>query len=117
MNADLQQQFLASMRIVEAAHGLTHAQRRGKPAVGRREGCHDGIPYRLDHGAALGGYALLQQAKMLAHHVEGGKVANPLIEFHRALEVGEQEGEAGDFEPLVNVKRSGPIDVAEGLVG
>ena len=36
-------------------------------------------------------------AKMLAHHVEGGKVANPLIEFRRALEVGEQEGEAGDL--------------------
>ena len=54
---------------------------------------------------------------MLAHHVEGDQVADPLVEFRRALKVGEQEGEAGDFQPLVNVERVGAIDVAKGLVG
>ena len=117
VNADLQQQVLAAMRCIQAAHGLAHAQRSGERAVGRGEGCHDSIPDRLDDRAALGGHALVQDAEMLAHNVEGDQIADPLVEFRRALKVGEQEGEAGDFQPLVNVERVGAIDVAKGLVG
>ena len=54
---------------------------------------------------------------MLAHQVEGHQVADPLVELGRALQVGEQEGEAGDLQALVDVERVGAIDVAEGLVG
>jgi len=42
---------------------------------------------------------------------------HPLVELGRALEVGEQEGEAGDLEALVDVDRVGAVEVAERLVG
>jgi hypothetical protein len=54
---------------------------------------------------------------MRLHQVERHQVADALVEPGRALEVGEQEGEAGDLEPLVDVERVGAIDVAERLVG
>ena len=54
---------------------------------------------------------------MRLHEVERDEVADPLVERGRALQVGEQEGEAGDLQALVDVERVGPVDVAEGLVG
>ena len=54
---------------------------------------------------------------MLAHQIVGDEIADALVERGRALEVGEQEGQAGDLEPLIDVERVGAIDVAEGLVG
>ena len=54
---------------------------------------------------------------MLAHQIIGDDVADAVIKRRRALEIGEQEGEAGDLQPLVDVERVGLIDVAEGLVG
>ena len=74
-------------------------------------------PIVLTTAPALGGDDLVQRAEMRAHQVEGDQVADPLVELGRALEVGEQEGEAGDLEPLVDVERVGAVDVAEGLVG
>ena len=103
--------------VVEPAHRLAHAQRRGQRTVGRQEGRHHRIADGLDHGAAFGRDDLVQRAEMLAHQVEGDQVADPLVELGRALEVGEQEGEAGDLQPLVDVERVGAVDVAEGLVG
>ena len=54
---------------------------------------------------------------MLAHQIVGDEIADPLIERGRALEVGEQERQAGDLEPLIDIEGVGAIDVAEGLVG
>ena len=74
-------------------------------------------PMVLTTAPRLGRDDLVQHAEMLAHQVEGDEIADPLVELGRALEVGEQEGEAGDLQPLVDVERVGAIDVAEGLVG
>ena len=54
---------------------------------------------------------------MLAHQIVGDDVADPLVELGRAFEVGEQERQAGDLQPLIDVERVGAIDVAERLVG
>ena len=54
---------------------------------------------------------------MRLHQIEGGEVADALVEFGRAAQVGEQEGQAGDLQALVDVERVGAVDVAEGLVG
>ena len=54
---------------------------------------------------------------MLAHEIVGDDVADPLVERGRALEVGEQERQARDLQPLIDVERVGAIDVAERLVG
>ena len=54
---------------------------------------------------------------MRAHQIEGGEIADPLVQRGRALEVGEQEGQRGDLQPLVDVEIVGLEDVAEGLVG
>ena len=43
---------------------------------------------------------------MRFHQVEGGEVADALVQRGRALEVGEQEGHPGDLEPLVDVDNS-----------
>jgi hypothetical protein len=54
---------------------------------------------------------------MLADEVIGHEIADALVELGRALEIGEQEREAGDLEALIDVERIGAVDVAEGLVG
>ena len=54
---------------------------------------------------------------MPLHQIEGDEIANPLVELGRAFEVGEQERQAGDLQPLVDVERVGAVDVAESLVG
>src|SRR5258708_14985177 len=53
---------------------------------------------------------------MRSDEIEGHEVTDPLVELGRALEIGEQESEAGDLQALVDVERAGPIDVAKGLV-
>ena len=105
-----------SVRL-ELAHRVAHAQRRGDRAVGRRECRHHRIADGLDHGAGLGGDDLVQHAEMRPHQIEGDEIADPLVKLGRALEVGEQEGEAGDLEALIDVERVGAVDVAESLVG
>ena len=97
MNADLEQQVLAAMRLVQAPHRFAHAQRGGECAVGSRECRHDGIADCLDHRAALGCHDLVQYPEVLAHQVESDQIADPFVELRRALEVGEQEREAGDL--------------------
>ena len=59
---------------------------------------------------------LEQRIEMRAHEIEGGEIADPLVERGRALEIGEQEGQRGDLEPLVDVEIVGLEHVAEGLV-
>ena len=59
----------------------------------------------------------LQHLEMRPHHVEGDEIADPLVELGRAAQIGEQEGQAGDLQPLIDVERIGPVEVAERLVG
>ena len=54
---------------------------------------------------------------MLLDQIERHQVADAFVKIGRALEIGEQKGEAGDLEPLIDVERIGPVDVAERLVG
>src|SRR6476469_10060300 len=59
----------------------------------------------------------MQHLKVLPHDVIRNEIANALVEFSRTFQVGEQERQAGDLQPLVHVKRVGAIDIAERLVG
>ena len=95
---------------------LAHPQRGRERPIRRRERRHHGVADRLDDGAGLGGDDLVQHPEMAAHEIVGDKVADPLVELGRALEIGEQEGQAGDLEALIDVERVGAVDVAEGLV-
>ena len=74
-------------------------------------------PIVLTTAPASDGDDLVKDMEMRPHEVEGDEVADPLVEFGRAAQVGEQEGQAGDLEPLVHVQRIGAVEVAEGLVG
>ena len=105
-----------SLPLLEAAHGLTHPQRRGNRPVGRREGRHHRIADGLHDRAALQGNDLLERAEVRPHQVEGRQIADAVVELGGALEVGEQEGQAGDLEALVDVQRAGAVDVEERLV-
>ena len=58
-----------------------------------------------------------QRAEMAAHEIEGDEIADPVVKLGRALQVGEQESEAGDLEALLDVERFGAIEVAKRLVG
>jgi len=55
--------------------------------------------------------------KMLTHKIVGDEIADTLVERGRALKIGEQEGEACDLEPLIDIERVGAKDVAKCLVG
>ena len=54
---------------------------------------------------------------MRPHQIEGHQVADPLVELGGSAQIGEQEGQAGDLQSLVDIERVGPIDVAKRLVG
>ena len=53
---------------------------------------------------------------MTAHEIEGGEIADPLVERGRASEVGEQDGQARDLEPLLGIERPAAIEIAERLI-
>ena len=117
MDADLQDQVLAAALVVQLPHRFAHPERRGDGAVGRRERRHHRIADRLHHRARLRGDDLVQHVEVRPHEVEGDEIPYPLVELGRAAQVGEEEGQAGDLQPLVDVERVGAVDVAEGLVG
>jgi hypothetical protein len=72
MDANLQQQVLASALGIQPTHRRPHPQRSRQGAVGGREGRHDRIPNRLDHGPGLSRDNLLQHAEMGADEIKGG---------------------------------------------
>ncbi len=53
---------------------------------------------------------------MLLHQIIGREIADPFIELRRALQIGEQESQAGDLQALVDVERVGAIEIAKCLV-
>ena len=53
---------------------------------------------------------------MLTHEIVSNEVADAFIKSSRALQIGEKERQAGDFQPLIDVERIGSIDVAESLI-
>ena len=85
-------------------------------AVGRWKRRHHRVSDRLHHCTRLGANNLGQRSEMGAHQVIGNQVAYLLVEFCRALQIGEQERQAGDLEPLFDVECVGVIDIAEGLI-
>ena len=117
MDADLQQQILAAAPVIEIAHRFPHAECGGERPVGGRKGRHHRVADGLDDGAGLGRDNLVEHAEMGFDQIEGDQIADPLVKLRRAFEVGEQEGQAGDLEPLLDVDRVGPVDVSEDLVG
>ena len=116
MQADVEGEILAAALLVDFAHGLAHPHRRAQRPVRRREGRHHRVADRLHHRAALGRDRGDELAEMAAHEIEGGEVADPVVERGRAPEVGEQDGEARDLEALLGIERAAAIEVAERLV-
>jgi len=117
VDADLEKKILVAPLGIDVCHRLTHPQRRRKSAVWRGKGCHHGIADGLDDRARFGRHDLVQYAEMLAHEIVSDQITYALIECRRALEIGEQESEAGDLEPLIGVERVGVIKIAKCLIG
>src|SRR6516165_3943597 len=115
--ADFEEKVLVAALGIDARHRLAHSQRSRKSAVRRGKCCHHGIPDRLDDRARFGCHNLVQHTEMLAHKVISDQIAHALIQCRRALEIGEQESEAGYLEPLIGVERVGVIKIAKRLVG
>ncbi len=65
----------------------------------------------------LGRHDILQNVKVLSDEIVGDEIADPLIKRGGALEIGEEEREARDLEPLIDIEDVGAIDVAKRLVG
>src|SRR6185312_13885587 len=101
MDADLHQQILAAALGIEGPHRLADAQRRGHRAVGCWEGRHYRVTDRLDDSPGLAGDDLVEDAEMRPDQIKGGEIAYPLIQLGRAFEIGEQESQAGDLQPLM----------------
>ena len=117
MDADLEQKIVALALLVEAVHRLAHAERRRDRTVGHRKCGHHRVANGLHDRAGLGADDLRQDAKMPAHEIIGNQITDTVVELGRAFEVGEQEGKAGDLEPLLRIERVGAVQVAENLVG
>jgi hypothetical protein len=54
---------------------------------------------------------------MSLHEIVSHEIADPIVKFGGALQIGEQEGQTGDFQSLIDVERLGAINIAECLVG
>ena len=81
MYADLEHQIVVALALlIQAKHGLPHAQRCGDGTIRRGEGCHDRISDRLHHRTRLGGNNFGQHSKMRAHKVIGNQVAHPVVQ-------------------------------------
>src|ERR1700687_4438745 len=109
-----------SLRTPKCARTRSNAARsptRWDSSDRSRERRHDRVADRLDHGAGLGGDDLVEDAEMRPDQIERREIADPLVQLGRAFEIGEQKGQAGDFQSLMRVDRVGTINVAEGLVG
>ena len=114
VDSDLEQQV--AIAVLDAGHRVAHAQRgRNRPVRGRKRG-HDRITDGLHHRTGFGGDDLGEDAEMRSHQIVRNEIADPLIELGRALEIRKQKGEAGYFQPLVDVERIGTIDVPERLI-
>src|SRR6185312_11263009 len=100
MDAHLQAETLMLALGAEIAHRLAHAERRGNGAVRRLEGRHHGVANGLHDRPPFGRDNLLQQAEMLVDEIEGGEVADALIELGGAPEIAEQERQAQYLEVL-----------------
>ena len=48
--------------------------------------------------------------------IERGQIADTLVEFGRTLEIGKQEGQAGDFEMLLNIDNIYAVGISKHLV-
>ena len=53
---------------------------------------------------------------MCPHEIVSNEIADTVIQLGRTFEVGEQESEAGDLQPLVDIECVRPIDVTERLI-
>ena len=117
MDADLDDQILRAALFVELVHGPAHPQARGKRMLRLDERRHHGIADGLHDSAFFRRDDFQQRMEMRADQIERGEVADAFVERRGALEVGEQEGQRGDLEPLIDVEIVGLVDVAKGLVG
>ena len=117
VNADLDDQVLGAARQIELCHRRAHTQTRRKGMVGLDEGRHHGVADGFDHRAFFRRDDFQQRLKMRAHQIKRSEIADPLIQRGRALQIGEQEGQRGDLEPLVDTEIVGLVDVAKRLVG
>ena len=117
VNADLDHEIVGAALGIERVHRRAHPQARDERMLGPDEGRHHGVADRLHHRALLRGDDLEQRAEMRAHQIERGEIADPFVQRGGALEVGEQERQRGDLQPLIDVEVVGLEDVAEGLVG
>jgi len=68
------------------------------------------------HRTFLRGDNFEQRGEMRAYQIERGEIADPFIERGGALQVGEQEGQRGDLEALVDVEIVRLEDVAKRLI-
>ena len=101
----------------KAAHGFTHPQGRGEGAIRRWKGRHHGIADGFHYRAGLDSNDLVQRAEMGSHQIVSREIANPIIEFSRALEIGKQKGQARDLQSLVDIDRVGTIKISKCLIG
>ena len=113
VDADLQDQRLVGLPLVESGDLAAHVERRLHRVGGIEERRHDRIADRLDDRAVVADRHVLQPVEMLLHEREGVQVADPVVERGRALQVGEEKRDVLDAEPLVAADHLGAEEVAE----
>ena len=82
---------------VEACDIVLDRERRADCVIGAGEGGHHRIAHGLDDEAVIALHPVRQERKMVANEVVSGGVAERIVEFGRALEVGEHDGDPADL--------------------
>ena len=116
MQANVEGEVLVAARTVDFAHLLAHLHRGTNGAVGSWERRHHRVTDGLDDRAAFRRDRSQQRAEMVTDEVESGQVAHAIVERRRAHEVGEQDRQIGDPEPLLGIEGGVAVEIAEGLV-
>ena len=117
MHADLEQQIFVALLAVEPsiASRISSAARRPYSGVGNV--AITASPMVLTMAPTSRAPRRASTLEVRLHELVRDEIADALVELGRALEVGEEHGEAGELEPLIDAQRVGAIEIAERLVG
>src|SRR5207248_10752473 len=85
--------------------------------VRRRKGGHARVANRLYDGSAVRRDDFAEETEMRAHQIKRDEIPHLFMKLRRTFQMGKEEGEARDLEPLVDGEGIGAINITESLIG
>ena len=102
---DLENNPGVAAAMIEVRHFVLHRQYCPHRVGGIVERRHHRVADGLDDEAVVTLHPLRQISEMIAHETIGGGIAKLIVEFGRALQIGEHDGDAADFDIIAGTQK------------